>query len=313
VEDLVAAQVGAGLELEWSRPSLTTEGTIAQRLDRMEIYATFYPEGTPLPQRPGLPESSDRVAVIQAGSGQSGDGRMRYAIPLDASRIGSRVLIALKAVNDRGRDAGFSNLVTLPIIDLPEPPVSLASEMTEQAVRLRWMPAARSAFGGAAPDVDGFRVFRREASASTAGMLVGEVQTPAFADSSFEFERTYLYSVQAFARRDGATALTPLSATVEVSAIDTFPPRPPGDIRVVATPGGIEVSWSPNEEEDLAGYYVYRSNGQGVRRLNSELLRIPAFRDEEVSAGAEYRYQVQAVDRKGNKSEPSGEVRATVE
>lgn len=310
VKDLTAAQVGEHLDVEWSRPSLTTEGTRAQRLARVEVYASFYPQSTPAP---GFPDISDLLATIPARSIPESEDRMRLTIRLDASRPGTQAVIAVKAFNERNRDAGFSNVVTLPIANLPQPPTALDAQVTERAVRLAWQPAAQSAFGGAASPVDGYQVFRREVTQPAPGMMIGEAQDSAYDDASFEFEHTYVYSVRAFVKRGGALAVTPFSAPAQVLVTDRFPPRAPQDVRAVATPGAVEIAWSPNDEPDLAGYFVYRSEGGEFTRLNPEPLRIPVYRDATVQPGARYRYHVRAADRKGNQSEPSEEVSITAE
>jgi hypothetical protein len=313
VADLAAAQVGAQIHLEWSRPFLTTEGTRAQRLDRIEIYASFFHEGALVPS---IPDPSDLLAVIPAQSIPETEGRMRLTVRLDSSRPGTLAVIAVKAFNDRGRDAGFSNVVTVPVANLPEPPAALAGEVTERAVRLAWTPGTQSVFGTEGATVDGYQVFRRDAGAAgpdTPAMMIGETQSSEYDDTSFEFERTYVYSVRAFVRRRESLAVTPFSATGEVVAADRFPPLAPENVRAVAVPGAVEIAWSPNEEGDLAGYYVYRADGREFARMNPLPLRVPVFRDPTVRPGAQYRYHVRSADRKGNESEPSEEVAMTVE
>ena len=310
ISDLVAAQVGDQIELSWAPPRLTTEGTRARRLDRIEIYASFYPESAPVS---GAPEPADLFATISPQSAPETEDRMHLNIRLDPSRPGMRAVIAAKVFNDRGRDAGFSNVVTLPLANLPEPPSALAGDVTERSVRLRWQPAARSVFGTEPAPVDGYQVFRRAPGSPAPGTMIGEAQTPEYDDASFEFEQTYAYSVRAFVRREGTVAVTRFSPEAEIAVTDRFPPAAPEDLRAVAVPGAVEIAWSPNEEADLAGYFVYRNSGGGFERIHAEPLRIPVFRDAQVRPGAEYRYHVRAIDRKGNESEPSEEAALTAE
>jgi hypothetical protein len=204
-------------------------------------------------------------------------------------------------------------VVKLPIVNLPQAPANLEGEVTELSVRLHWVPAEQSAFGGAAQPVDVYQVFRNDAATPGPGAVIGEAATARFEDMAFEFERTYVYSVRAFMRRDGTTALTPLSTPAEIAVVDRFPPRAPDGVRAVASPGAVAISWSPNEEEDLAGYRVYRSEAGEFKRVNDELVRIPVFRDPAVRAGIEYRYEVRATDRKGNESTPSETVSIAAE
>jgi fibronectin type 3 domain-containing protein len=64
-------------------------------------------------------------------------------------------------------------------------------------------------------------------------------------------------------------------------------------------------------DTDLDGYNVYRhEDGGAAVKLNSEPVRMPAFRDTQVVAGKTYFYVVSAVDVRGNesgKSEEAGE------
>ena len=72
----------------------------------------------------------------------------------------------------------------------------------------------------------------------------------------------------------------------------------------------LELSWAINPETDIAGYNVYRSDqADNLRnRLNTELLRTPAFRDMNVLPGHRYFYSVTAVDHAGNESPSSAVV-----
>ena len=106
------------------------------------------------------------------------------------------------------------------------------------------------------------------------------------------------------------------SNLVMVTPRDTFPPGAPENLLVVlvekqgAEPAHLELSWAINPETDVTGYNVYRSdqaNSPG-NRLNTELLRTPAFRDMNVLPGHRYFYSVTAVDHAGNESPMSAVV-----
>jgi hypothetical protein len=107
------------------------------------------------------------------------------------------------------------------------------------------------------------------------------------------------------------------SGSVTVAMLDVFPPAAPGGL--VASPGfdgeraAIDLSWEPGMEAGIAGYRVYRREAGAVewRRLGSELVAVPAYRDVTVEAGRRYGYRVTAVDEAGNESGPSNEVAET--
>ena len=96
---------------------------------------------------------------------------------------------------------------------------------------------------------------------------------------------------------------------------DIFPPVRPVGLRALNEEGTIILLWHPNDEPDLAGYNVWRSDGASKLRL-LELPVVPeaAFQDVSVSSGRLYTYSVTAVDgaTPPNESEQSDPVNITV-
>jgi len=151
---------------------------------------------------------------------------------------------------------------------------------------------------------------------------VTDESSPSFLDSGFEWEKTYDY------RLTVVTVVVPEkgteqqvegedSAPVTVVAHDIFPPATPAGLQAVFSGPGqkpfIDLIWAPDTESDLAGYNVYRheQDGQAVK-LNSDVVKSPAFRDTDVLAGHQYSYSVSAVDVRGNESVRSEEASETV-
>jgi hypothetical protein len=115
-----------------------------------------------------------------------------------------------------------------------------------------------------------------------------------------------------------------MSPPVTTVMRDTFPPHAP--LGLEAVPGGataadrsIDLSWTPDTEPDLAGYFVYRQevDPKGVvagtaTRLNLTPVVGPAYRDQTALPGRRYAYRVTAVDTAGNESAPSADVQETL-
>jgi fibronectin type 3 domain-containing protein len=101
---------------------------------------------------------------------------------------------------------------------------------------------------------------------------------------------------------------------------DILPPATPTGLEtaiIPASPQGpayVELSWAISTEEDLAGYFVYRSDREDTPgiRINAEIFPSPAFRDISVQPGKRYYYRVSALDRAGNESPMSAAVVADV-
>jgi len=98
---------------------------------------------------------------------------------------------------------------------------------------------------------------------------------------------------------------------------DVFPPGVPSGLQAVFSGAGqepfVDLIWAPDTDADLAGYNVYRREGDGqLGKINSELVKAPAFRDQNVAAGKTYVYSVSAVDLRGNESAHSEEATEAV-
>ncbi len=96
---------------------------------------------------------------------------------------------------------------------------------------------------------------------------------------------------------------------------DTTAPNVPTDISATGTSGAIELAWTANTEQDLAGYNVYRSDSSGGNyvRLNASLVTTSAYTDANLTADTTFFYVVTAVDSSNNESAMSGEAFATTD
>jgi hypothetical protein len=147
-------------------------------------------------------------------------------------------------------------------------------------------------------------------------------------DKDIRFGEAYEYRAQRVARAtvggDTLELAGPLSAPIRVEALDVFPPAVPTGLAAVATAAGagaetsasqsIDLSWQPGTEADLAGYAVYRREGDGAWQRISPTTPVvgPAFQDTHVQPGHAYRYAVSAIDQGGHESARSAEAEETV-
>jgi hypothetical protein len=309
ISDLSVEQVGAVLRLRWTPPRLTTEGTEALELERLDLYSVYLPR---IEELTNFDERANLEATITAVPGSDGFVSERD-IPVPENRFGDRGYFGIKAVNRRGKDAGFSNIASAVVVNLPEPPAQPTATVTEQAIILTWQEADRSVFGGPARKPDGYEIFRSNAGSSEPAEVIGTSVTPSFEDRAFSFGTRYAYFVRAFARGGESRAVTPDSPRIEVDALDHFAPAAPENLRAIAVSGAVELAWSPGSESDLAGYNIYRGDGDNFRQVNSALVSLPLYRDTDVRKDVALRYVVRAVDHAGNESASSEEATATIE
>ncbi len=92
-----------------------------------------------------------------------------------------------------------------------------------------------------------------------------------------------------------------------LTAKDEYPPATPTGLVGVSDTGRVILSWTAVATTDLAGYHVLRGEGPGatLQPLTTTLVSATDFVDTTVRPGVEYIYAVVAVDRAGNRSEPS--------
>jgi hypothetical protein len=248
---------------------------------------------------------------------------------------------AVEILNAHERGAGYSNVERVPLAPTPDSPSDLHAEAGKRGILISWTPAAPP--GTANLALAGYRLqrdasaspskvqdnrSRRLASENPAGseLLLIAADSPSFGhylDSSFEWGKPYRYRVAAVVRVQSAagTQLAQVQGAwsnwVEITPADVFPPSAPSGVQAVYTEAGgqryIDLTWLPNQENDIAGYNVYRRIGTGAAvRINRELVKAPAFRDADVSTGQAYFYAVSAVDLRGNESQKSPEASESV-
>ena len=89
---------------------------------------------------------------------------------------------------------------------------------------------------------------------------------------------------------------------------DTEPPSTPSGLALRADSEGTLLTWSANDEVDLAGYNIYCAEAGVYYKVNSELIdksNHPSFRDPRELDPTETYYVVTAVDKAGNESADS--------
>ena len=213
-----------------------------------------------------------------------------------------------------------SAIVTLP------PPTDLSAQLTGDGTVLTWTSAGESRDAASSPAVQHrYRVYRRDES-SRKDAIAGEVPVPSergpvhFTDSTFEWEKTYLYRVTtvSIVKHPDSNSEVQVEGDdtppVRIIAHDVFPPSVPAGLQAAYSGEGqkpfIDLIWAPVTNADLAGYNVFRSetNGAEVKmavKLNAELVKSPSYRDFAVASGKTYTYSVSAVDVRGNESQRS--------
>ena len=322
VTNLTAVRAGNQVSLAWTMPKKNT--------DKLLIKGN-------IPVRVCRKEAANACDPLPGSLSFAPDAKATFTETLPASLASGAprpFTYFVELLSPHGRSAGPSNAAPVLAGEAPGAVAGLSAELRKDGVVLRW--AADSA-----PRPTVLRLQRTllthlpDALHNTRqGILAPPpepveqsllVDSPAqpgrTIDRTILFGRTYEYRAQRVARVtiDGQTVelAGPLSEPIRVEAVDVFPPAIPSGLAAVATAPdsaagpSIDLSWLPVTEADLAGYAVYRREGEGTwQRISPPQPVIgPAFHDAQVQPGHTYRYAVTSIDQAGHESarSPEGE------
>lgn len=316
VGDLAAVRSGNQVALTWTMPKRNTDkialkGPVAVHICRIERTAPCT----------GIADLT--IAPAAAGSFSE---TLPPALAVGAPRP---IRYFVELTNKNGRSAGQSNAAVALAGEAPRPVTGFSAELRKSGIVLHWTADGENI---------AIRLHRTLVSGRKAPAQAGPLKEPAepaeqnfliendagrALDRSIVFGQTYEYTAQRIARvqADGKALelASTVSAPIRIEALDIFPPAAPTGLVAVATvpEGGtkaaIDLNWQPNSESDLAGYFVYRREGDGGwQRISPAQPQIaPAFHDTQIQPGHTYMYAVSAVDHDGHESARSAEAQET--
>jgi hypothetical protein len=325
-DDLTASRRGNKVDLNWTLPHKNTDRTLikhnpvtricrregVQLMARCDVVAEVEPPSAKAPQK-------------QKGGPPPGELRIHYVdtLPqqLSLNNPAGFVMYAVEEVNARGRSAGLSNQVAIPLVPVIAAPEKLSAEVSVDGVRVSWSGPAPPK---PPPGVTYRYRIERSPVGSPAYIVLDDVAPSAngsYLDKTFAWEQKYDYRVTTLGEvnangRTGAVEGED-SPPVEVFTRDIYPPGQPAGLQAVFSSVGqkpfIDLTWAPNLESDLAGYNIFRWTAGGEpKKLNSRLVQTPSYRDEDVELGKTYFYAVSAVDLRANESPRSAPASETV-
>jgi hypothetical protein len=323
VGDLQAVRKGSTVTLTWSAPTDTTDGALVRKPGKMEVSRVVSDNGV-------TGRTSQTVAEVPLESAlkepepppPSAKDSIGSLLPDPA---GNFAVYSVLSQNGSGKSAGTSNLATVPLVPTPLAPPRIDATAVPLGISISFDQAATPENRSHLIAQYAYRIMRREQGASTPASIVKQLNAGsgavAFVDTTIEWQKHYDYWVTPVTLWQGLNKKGVVegddSPTTGVFADDKFPPDLPVGLQAVfsglANQPFIDLSWAPNSEPDLAGYNVYRHTaGEPPVKINSDLVKTPAYRDSTVKPGTKYFYAVSAVDLRNNESGKSAEASETV-
>ena len=302
--DLRVHQEALEVVLEWSYPSLTRGGRQLVDLARIEVWRLdLAPGQEQIGAGPGG-EELRRQLMLSRGKlvarlegptleAATRGSRLRYAETLPDVQPGSASSTFWYAVRSRRRDgtnSALSNIATWQMQPVPALVRGLVATPRADGIALSWESVAGASY-----------VVERRSDAGGAWQVIAplSLSQASYLDEEAAQGQTWRYRVRSLQR---ATA-GPIGDEVVVPYPDTFPPAAVAALLCLPESGAVRLRWDQVAEPGVS-YQVSR------RRPGGEWEEITGAgaATETVDAAAgpgEVEYAVRAVDKAGNRSEPT--------
>lgn len=345
--DLRAVRKGSKVYLTWSVPTKTTDRQNVRRPGPTRICRSLNAIMSQCDIPVGNVAPTKASAEVSHGEpGKKMQAEFVDTLPLDVQQQNPTRMAtyAVEPLNLDARSAGLSNQVQVALAPTLPPPENIKARVLADGIVLTWdcetFPIEPMALRYV------YRIYRYSPETGTDVRLSDETCPGGrYEDHTIEWQKNYEYriAVVTFADMEAGTHPCPSTAKTEadvatdtkqtcevvaeiqgddspatkVFANDIFPPAVPTGLQAVFSGPGqspfIDLVWAPDTDADLAGYNVYRhEEGSQEAKINSDLVKSPAFRDTNVAPGKTYFYTVSAVDLRGNQSAHSEAASETV-
>ena len=266
ITDFRAWESGDNIEIEFTLPDKTTENLPLASVRSIELRIDDKLVGLPI-AKPG-PVTGKVPAQMW---------------------IGKTVVMAVRATGPKGKPSDWSNPASLAVIPPLATPSTPKADNVLRGVELTWT--------GTGPR---YRIFRADGDGQP--QLLADSDGPRYLDDSTIYGNRYRYLVQAIASDKQWSVV---SAPMDITPVDIFPPAVPEGVSAVPTPQTIELAWTRNTEPDFRGYNIFRSVDNTPFERIAAMIGDPSFSDSKIAPGKKYHYRVSAVDLTGNESAQS--------
>ena len=213
---------------------------------------------------------------------------------------------AVVSVRRKGERSPLSNIVAITPGIAPQAPEFQPPILDEGRVCLEWTAPTQNVLFQPV-EIGGYRIYRRPLSqeAYETPLTPKPIDGTSFVDMTAPYGVPLAYTVRATLASNPKVEGLPAEELFVVPR-DTYPPPAPVRLDALSEPGLVRLLWDPVDSPDLAGYLLYRAEGDGSPvLLTPKAVVEPFYNDTAVRIGMRYRYTVRSVDRAGNESSPS--------
>jgi hypothetical protein len=192
--------------------------------------------------------------------------------------------------------------LTLKDMEAPTGVTTLRGRVLNRRIRLSWQSSPSR-------DVAGYQLYRSPSMEKPFLPILVRLlaaSDTAYTDDTAPEGSAWYYYLRTEDRAGNGVNTRPIL----VSHPDLTPPASPTGLTVQTdTLGRVTLTWRPNGESDLNGYFIYRAlqnNADNYAQLRLNPIKAATFRDTLLRNNRNpFYYRVTAVDKAGNESEPA--------
>jgi len=307
VSDLLYTVNDTGLQLTWSYPVKTIQGSVVEDVSSFDLYRAAVP----------LAEFCSTCPIpfgkaIELDGGVPFDGKIRRKASYKTSDLQSGYKYFYKVASRTSWLAASddSNIISFVWYQPAMAPSSLSAVAGDRKVVLNWQPATMLSDGSSLENAVKYQVKR-----SAGGKDYVNVGTPvdgtSYSDTTVRNGAKYFYTVQTLMVLEDELVDGAVTKEVVATPRDMTPPVAPSGVTAVATAVGTKVFWDKLDAADVKGYRVYKraANSDDYELLGTIAPEYMLYVDKKVSGDVRYYYAVTAIDGSTppNESEKSRE------
>jgi DNA-binding beta-propeller fold protein YncE/tetratricopeptide (TPR) repeat protein len=190
-------------------------------------------------------------------------------------------------------DRGNKRVQVFTLLHTPAVPAEVTAQPKINEVQVNWKP-------GAETYLEHYKVYRADSPGGEFKPLTATTE-PFFVDRGLPSNRSYHYRISSKAKDGNESALSGTVSAVTPRLV----PSPPKKMRIDAAEKQITLSWLPNLEPFVNAYRVYRTKQLGAGFEPVATIDRTLYVDNPVTDDTLYYYQVTALGKEGDESQPS--------
>jgi tetratricopeptide (TPR) repeat protein/DNA-binding beta-propeller fold protein YncE len=190
-------------------------------------------------------------------------------------------------------DRGNKRVQVFALLHTPAVPSEVTAQPQMNEVQVSWRPNTETY-------LENYKVYRADSPGGEYKLITATAE-PFFVDRGLPSNRSYHYRISSQAKDGNESALSGTVSAVTPRLV----PSPPKKVRIDAAEKQITLSWLPNLEPFMNAYRVYRTKQLGTGFVPVATIERTLYVDNPLTDDTLYYYQVTAVGKEGDESQPS--------